>query len=94
MEISACHPWLEEEIRVIAPEVVVCLGATAAQALLGKDFRVTKQRGAFVKSNLAPYVLATVHPSALLRAPDEASRRAEYARFVADLRTVAKALER
>jgi DNA polymerase len=94
MEISACHPWLEEEIRVIAPEVIVCLGATAAQALLGKDFRVTKQRGAFVKSNLAPYVLATVHPSALLRAPDEASRRAEYARFVADLRVVAKALKR
>jgi uracil-DNA glycosylase family protein len=94
MEIQACHPWLEEEIRVVAPEVIVCLGATAAQALLGKSFRVTKQRGAFVKSNLAPYVLATVHPSSLLRAPDEATRREEYARFVADLKLVAKALKR
>jgi uracil-DNA glycosylase len=94
MEIQACHPWLEEEIRTVAPDAIVCLGATAAQALLGKDFRVTKQRGVFVKSNLAPYVLATVHPSALLRAPDEESRRAEYARFVDDLRTVAKALKR
>jgi DNA polymerase len=93
MEIRACHPWLEEEIRVVAPDVIVCLGATAAQALLGKDFRVTKQRGEFVKSNLAPYVLATVHPSALLRAPDEESRRDEYVRFVDDLRTVAKALK-
>ena len=94
MEIQACHPWLEEEIRVVAPEVIVCLGATAAQALLGKSFRVTKQRGEFVKSNLAPYVLATVHPSALLRAPDEETRREEYARFVADLKHVAKVLKR
>jgi DNA polymerase len=93
MEIRACHPWLEEEIRVVAPAVIVCLGATAAQALLGKDFRVTKQRGTFVLSNLAPHVLATVHPSALLRAPDEESRHEEYARFVADLRVVAKALK-
>jgi DNA polymerase len=94
MEIQACHPWLEEEIRVLAPEVVVCLGATAAQALLGKAFRVTKQRGVFVPSNLAPYVLATVHPSALLRAPDEETRREEYARFVADLEVVARVLKR
>jgi DNA polymerase len=94
MEIQACHPWLEEEIRVVAPEVIVCLGATAAQALLGKAFRVTKQRGEFVKSNPAPYVLATVHPSALLRAPDEATRHEEYARFIADLEVVAKVLKR
>jgi DNA polymerase len=94
MEIQACHPWLEEEIRVVAPEVVVCLGATAAQALLGKAFRVTKQRGTFVPSSLAPRVLATVHPSALLRAPDEETRRAEYARFVADLALVANVLKR
>jgi uracil-DNA glycosylase len=92
MEIQACHPWLEEEIRVIAPTVIVCLGATAAQALLGKAFRVTKQRGEFVPSNLAPRVLATVHPSALLRAPDDETRRAEYARFVEDLRKAAQAL--
>jgi DNA polymerase len=94
MEIRACHPWLEEEIRVVAPAAIVCLGATAAQALLGRDFRVTKQRGAFVASNLAPHVMATVHPSALLRAPDEATRRAEYERFVADLRKVADVLRR
>lgn len=94
MEIQACRPWLEEEIRAVGPEVVVCLGSTAAQALLGKAFRVTKQRGAFVPSNLAPYVLATVHPSALLRAPDEATRRAEYARFVEELRLVASVLGR
>ena len=93
-EIRACHPWLEEEIRLVAPEVIVCLGATAAQALLGRNFKVTKQRGEFVKSNLAPYVVATVHPSSLLRAPDEATRRAEYERFVEDLRGVAKALSR
>jgi DNA polymerase len=94
MEIRACHPWLEEEIRAVAPDAIVCLGATAAQALLGKDFRVTKQRGAFVKSNLAPYVMATVHPSALLRAPDEETRHAEYRRFVDDLRKIATVLRR
>jgi DNA polymerase len=92
MEIQACHPWLEEEIRVVGPAVIVCLGATAAQALLGKSFRVTKQRGEFVPSNLAPHVLATVHPSSLLRAPDEATRREEFARFVADLKKVAGVL--
>jgi uracil-DNA glycosylase family protein len=93
-EIRACHPWLEEEIRLVAPAVIVCLGATAAQALLGRNFKVTKQRGEFVKSNLAPYVMATVHPSSLLRAPDEAARREEYGRFVEDLRGVAKVLSR
>ena len=93
-EIRACHPWLEEEIRLVAPEVIVCLGATAAQALLGRSFKVTKQRGEFVKSNLAPYVMATVHPSSLLRAPDEATQREEYGRFVEDLRGVAKVLSR
>jgi DNA polymerase len=86
MEIAACHPWLEREIELVAPEILVCLGATAAQALLGKSFRVTKQRGEFVASNWAPRVMATIHPSALLRAPDEATRHAEYERFVADLR--------
>jgi uracil-DNA glycosylase len=92
MEIQACHPWLEAEIGLVAPEAIVCLGATAAQALLGKSFRVTRQRGEFVPSNLAPLVLATVHPSSLLRAPDEATRREEMRRFVADLKKVAAAL--
>lgn len=92
MEIRACIPWLEAEIDLVAPKVIVCLGATAAQALLGKDFRVTRQRGAFVQSSLAPYVTATVHPSSLLRAPDEAARRKEMGRFVADLRKVAEVL--
>lgn len=91
-EIAACRPWLEAEIALVRPEVIVCLGATAAQALLGRGFRVTQDRGRFVPSPLAPHVLATVHPSALLRAPDEATRRAETGRFVQDLRTVAAAL--
>lgn len=93
MEIQACHPWLEQEIELVAPAIVVCLGATAAQALLGRAFRVTKQRGEFVRSSLASRVLATVHPSALLRAPDEATRRSEYERFVAELRKVADVLK-
>jgi uracil-DNA glycosylase family protein len=91
-EIRACAPWLEAEIRAIGPEVIVCLGATAAQALLGKAFRVTQRRGEFVPSNLAPRVLATVHPSSLLRAPDEETRAAEMRRFVDDLRKVAEVL--
>jgi uracil-DNA glycosylase len=88
-EMTACRPWLEAELAVVQPRVLVCLGATAAQALLGRQFRVTKQRGEHVESPLAPNVLATIHPSAILRA-DEADREREYAAFVADLRTVAK----
>jgi uracil-DNA glycosylase len=88
-EMTACRPWLEAELAVVQPRVLVCLGATAAQALLGRQFRVTKQRGELVESPLAPNVLATIHPSAILRA-DEADREREYAAFVADLRTVAK----
>jgi uracil-DNA glycosylase family protein len=91
-EIQACHPWLEAEIAALQPAVIVALGATAAKALLGNAFRVSRQRGEFVASNLAPHVLATVHPSSLLRAPDPATREAEYARFVADLRKVAALL--
>lgn len=91
MEIKACRPWLEAEIAVVRPKVLVCLGATAAQALLGPSFRVTKERGRLIKSDWAPYVLATVHPSALLRADDDA-RAGEIARFVDDLRKVAEAL--
>jgi uracil-DNA glycosylase len=92
-EIRACRPWVEAEIAEVKPKVIVCLGATAAQALLGTDFRVTRRRGELVPSPLAPYVLATVHPSALLRTDPEL-RDAEIARFVADLETAAKALKR
>ena len=91
-EISACRPWLDTEIHLLKPRAIVCLGATAAQALLGKSFKVTQNRGKFVPSTLAPFVLATVHPSSLLRAPDEETRRQETARFIEDLRKVARAL--
>jgi uracil-DNA glycosylase len=87
-EVAACRPWLEAELAVVEPRVLVCLGATAAQALLGRQFRVTKQRGVPVESDLAEHVLATIHPSAILRDPE--TREQEYAAFVADLNTVAK----
>ena len=93
MEIRACEPWLEAEIDIVRPKVLVCLGATAAQSLLGRDFRVTRSRGQLVPSKLAPYVLATVHPSALLRADDE-SREAEIAKFLDDLRKAASLLKK
>jgi DNA polymerase len=92
-EVTACRPWLEAEIDTVRPEVVVCLGATAAQALLGRDFRVTRQRGQFVESLLGPVLTATVHPSSILRARDEEARRAEMAAFVADLAAVARHLQ-
>ena len=88
-EIAACRPWLEAELAVVEPRVLVCLGATAAQALLGRDFRVTRQRGEPIESPLAPFAVATVHPSSILRAADEHAREAEYAAFVDDLRVVA-----
>ena len=91
-EISACRPWLEAEIAVVKPKVIVVLGATAAQALLGPNFRVTKQRGEFIESTLAPYVMATVHPSSILRAPDDETRRLEHRRFVEDLKKLARVL--
>jgi DNA polymerase len=91
LEIRACQPWVEAEIALVKPQVLVCLGATAAQALLGPAFRVTQRRGQLIASNLAPYVLATVHPSSLLRVED--NRDAEIARFVADLRQAAKVLK-
>lgn len=91
-EIGACKPWLDAEIALVRPRVIVCLGATAAQAVLGRGFRVTQQRGAFVKSPLAELVTATVHPSSILRAPDDDARRQEMRDFVADLKKVAKAL--
>jgi uracil-DNA glycosylase family protein len=93
LEISACRPWLEAEIRVIKPQVVVLLGATAAQGILGNQFRVTRQRGQWLQSKIAPLVMATVHPSSILRAPDDDSRHAEMLKFVADLKKVAAQLQ-
>ncbi len=86
-EIAACRPWLEAELRLVRPEVLVCLGATAAQSIFGPAFRVTRDRGKVLESEIAPKVLATVHPSSLLRQPDEESREREYAHLVLDLRT-------
>jgi DNA polymerase len=91
-EVTACRPWLEAEIGNVKPKIVVCLGATAAQGLLGGSFRVTKQRGEFVQTELAPWVTATIHPSAILRAPDDVSREHEFDEFVADLRRVRERL--
>ncbi|MBZ5493746.1 MAG: UdgX family uracil-DNA binding protein [Acidobacteriia bacterium] len=94
LEISACRPWLQAEINVVKPEVVVLLGATAAQGVLGNQFRVTRQRGQWVQSNIAPLVMATVHPSSILRAPDDDSRHEEMRKFVADLKTVANQIQK
>jgi uracil-DNA glycosylase len=93
LEISACRPWLDAEIKVVKPEVVVLLGATAAQGVLGSQFRVTKQRGQWAQSNIAPLVMATVHPSSILRAPDDDSRHEEMRKFVDDLKKVAAQLQ-
>src|SRR5262249_49567751 len=92
IEITACKPWLEAEIDVLKPHVIVCLGATAAQALLGRQFKVSTQRGTWVPSKLAPFVMATVHPSSLLRAPDEETRRHEIRRFVEEIELINEAL--
>jgi DNA polymerase len=91
-EIGACRPWLETEIALVKPRVLVCLGATAAQALIGKSFKVSRERGEFVSSTLAPLVAATVHPSSILRASSDEARHEEMRRFVADLKKVAGAL--
>jgi len=91
-EISACRPWLDTEIQLVKPRAVVCLGATAAQALLGRQFKVTEHRGTFIASTLAPLVMATVHPSSILRERDDEARHREQDRFVNDLRKVARAL--
>src|SRR6266403_1235077 len=90
-EIAACRPWLEAELRLVKPKLLVCLGATAAQAIFGPSFRVTRDRGKVLESELAPKVLATVHPSSLLRQPDEEAREREYKLFVAELRAALKA---
>ena len=92
-EIRACEPWLAAELQIIHPKILVCLGATAAQALLGKDFRVTKMRGIWLESKHARKTLATVHPSSILRAPDALAREEQYAEFIRDLATVAKEIQ-
>ena len=92
VEIAACVPWLQAELELVRPDVLVCLGATAAQALLGRAFRVTQSRGKFVESALAPHVTATVHPSSILRAPDSEARHLAMRQFIADLRGVARVL--
>ena len=92
-EIDACRPWLDAEIAAVKPQILVCLGATAAQALLGRDFRVTVQRGQFIERPGLPLMMATVHPSSILRAQDDESRELEVQAFIADLRQLAKRLE-
>lgn len=94
VEISACFPWLEAELHVVRPDVVVLLGATAAQSFFGSTFRVTHQRGEWLESPLAANVLATIHPSSILRAPDAERRHAERKQFVEDLRVAAERIGR
>lgn len=93
-EIAACRPWLDAELEVLKPKVLVCLGATAAQALLGKEFKVTQGHGKWVPSKLAPSVMATVYPSAILRASDDESRHAQMKILVQDLKAAARVLSR
>jgi len=93
-EIAACRPWLEAELRIVRPNLVVAMGATAARTIFGPRFRVTRERGKVLSSKLAPRVVATVHPSSLLRQPDEESREREYKHFVSDLRAALCAAEK
>jgi uracil-DNA glycosylase len=93
-EVDACRPWLEAEMTRIKPQMIVCLGATAAQAILGRAYRLTKERGTFTPHEWAPYVTATIHPSAILRAPDEEDRHRQYQEFVADLRHIKSKLQK
>lgn len=92
LEIHACRPWLEAEIRAVRPRVLVAMGATAAQTLLGSTFRLTKHRGEVLSSELAPRIVVTVHPSSILRAPDDETRRREMANFIEDLHSVSALL--
>jgi len=91
-EIAACRPWLEAEIERVRPKVIVCLGATAAQALISRDFRVSIQRGQMMKTSYGGLITATVHPSSILRAADDESRHEEMQRFIEDLRNIARRL--
>ena len=88
-EIHACRPWLDAELRLVKPQVLVCLGSTAAQSLLGRNFSVMRQRGQLIDSPLAPFVIATVHPSSILRAPDDDARHLQMRAFIKDLKIVA-----
>ena len=92
-EVTACRPWLTAEISLIQPQLIVCLGAVAAQALLGETFRVTRQRGEFLSSSFGPPIIATLHPSAILRMPDEAARDTALRQFTEDLRKIARKLK-
>jgi DNA polymerase len=92
-EIRACRPWLDAEIRAVKPRAIICLGSTAAQAVIGPKFRVSIQRGQFVESDLAEFVTATVHPSSILRAPTDDARHRETARFIDDLKKIHAAIE-
>jgi uracil-DNA glycosylase len=94
VEIAACRPWLNAEIAVVKPKAIVCLGSTAAQAVIGPKFRVSIQRAQFVESPLAPLVTATVHPSSILRAPSDEARHLETKRFIDDLKKIRAAIER
>ncbi len=94
LEIKTCRPWLEAEINLIQPPIIVCLGATAAQSVFGSAYRVTKERGIFVQNSWAPHVTSTVHPSAILRAPDEEQRHTEYQKLVEDLKKVRRLCEK
>jgi uracil-DNA glycosylase family protein len=87
-EIKACRPWLAAEVSLVHPMVIVCLGATAAQSVFGREYRVTKERGVFVEHEWAPHATSTIHPSAILRAPTDEQRHLEYEQFVEDLRKV------
>jgi len=93
-EIEACRPWLDAELHVVRPEVLVCLGASAAQALLGGKFRVTRERGTLIQIGLAPYVMATAHPASILRAPDSDAREQQRRVFVNDLKKVAELIRK
>jgi uracil-DNA glycosylase family protein len=93
-EIDACHQWIEGEVKAVKPQVIVALGATAAKAIIGPQFKVSLQRGQFVESPLAPYVFATFHPSALLRLQEEEEKEAAFEQLVTDLKLIRKALSR
>ena len=92
-EVQACQPWLLAEIKVVAPRLIICLGATAAQSLMGADFRITKQRGQILETEWAPFLMATYHPSAILRAPDQEAAAKMRGEFIDDLRCAVKKLD-
>lgn len=92
-EVRACRPWLEAEVALVKPEIIVCLGATAALSVFGPAYRLTKERGKFVEHPWAPHVTSTIHPSAVLRAPDSDQRHEEFRQFVADLKKVNRLLK-